>query len=231
MIGSQQVTHTNNELSSEQRSSEDSEGPIKVFVGRIPGPCLEQDLIEHFSQYTDVLAVSMNKRQNGKCLGYGHIFVKDRQEAERIIAIEHHLKGRQLFLDISVDKEQIRIQSNNVKERIIVASRVPSTFSEATLKEYFSQFGEIESVFLIPGNEFNRKIQTARVIFSSKDSVEPATKSQQQSIKSAIVTVRALVSEKRRNAQMAKQEVDIRTPSNFESNRESFNSKATNSEP
>lgn len=80
----------------------------------------------------------MNKRSNGKCLGYGHIFVKDKQEADRIIGLTHKLNGRELFLDISVDKEQIRVQSNSVKERIVVASRVPSTFTEAILKSYFS---------------------------------------------------------------------------------------------
>lgn len=105
MIRPQQITHTNNELPSEQRRSEDSEGPIKVFIGRIPGPSTEKDLMDYFSKFTEVLSISMNKRSNGKCLGYGHIFVKDRQEASRIIGLTHYLNGRELFLDISIDKE------------------------------------------------------------------------------------------------------------------------------
>lgn len=84
--------------------------------------------------------------------------------------------GRELFLDISVDKDKIKEQSNCVKERILIASRVPSSFSEKDLSVYFCKYGKIESVFLIPGNEFNRKIQTARIIFVSKDSVELAAK-------------------------------------------------------
>lgn len=43
--------------------------------------------------------------------------------------------------------------------------------------------------------------------------------------------MRALVSEKNKNNDISKREVEISTPSNFESNRESFNSKAPLPDP
>ena len=83
------------------------------------------------------MGVSLNKRQNGKCLGYGHIYVANMEEARKIIDLPHTLMDRLLFLDVSEDKEQIKAQSSGVKQRIVVASRVPAAFNEDILKQYF----------------------------------------------------------------------------------------------
>lgn len=58
-------------------------------------------------------------------------------EARKIIELPHTLLDRLLFLDVSEDKEQIKAQSSGVKQRIVVASRVPAAFNEDILQKHF----------------------------------------------------------------------------------------------
>lgn len=39
----------NPEFLCKENVAKEQEGPVKVFIGRIPGPCTEKDLVEYFS--------------------------------------------------------------------------------------------------------------------------------------------------------------------------------------
>jgi len=87
---------------------------------------------------------------------------------ERILAQKHEILGRTLFIDFYREKKELITSQKEYNERRVVAARIDIDLHNDQIRSYFETFGEIENFFLIPGNDCNKSIKTAQIVFKEK---------------------------------------------------------------
>jgi hypothetical protein len=90
------------------------------------------------------------------------------ETVERVLSQRHEILGRVLFLDLFREKNELISSQKEYNVRRVIASRIDIGLPDTQLKKYFESFGTVENFFLIPGNDCNKSIKTAQVVFKEQ---------------------------------------------------------------
>lgn len=121
---------------------------VKLFVGGLPGGTYNQDLKQHFNQYTKVSS-SFVVHHNKKPCGFGFLYVEDMNTAMKVLAVKHQIKGVDVDVRLAVDKSVAKVQSEELLNRKVFVGGLPKNFTDKKLYEFFSQFGALEKCYVV----------------------------------------------------------------------------------
>ena len=149
------------------------QGSLTLFVGNLSPSTSESDLKVYFSQFGAVVRakviVDLHSHQSKHC---GLIFCSDSHTANSILEWQpHELHGRVLRIENAIEN---RISTKCSPHRTLFVSGLRLTTSEETVANYFSQFGEVLLVKLVPLTPTKRNPDTriANIVFKYDGVVE-----------------------------------------------------------
>ena len=76
-------------------------GDLKLYLGGLPLQCTDDDLVQYFSKYGEVLEVNINRNKNGTPKGCGDVLFTTtniEMSAQKILKNKHYLLGQ--FIDV-----------------------------------------------------------------------------------------------------------------------------------
>lgn len=130
-------------------SGEDVEPKRRIFVGSIPGHLKQEELIQYFSAFGEVLKVKMFFRDGSTKLnkGYCHLVVR-RDAEEKILKTKHIFEGRTLFVAPYVSGRKLDKYNQQNNARRIVIRNLPASMTQDMLHTTFSRYGRIEVAYV-----------------------------------------------------------------------------------
>lgn len=167
----QQDWHKESMASNAVAHSEDEpKEQYQVFVRGLPQGLSEGQLARYFERFDAVERLSITNRKE-KSLGYGFITLRTREGVQRVLNHPQHLLfGAPLTVEPVDTQEVVQQKKLEIQKRKIFAKGLFKKVEEADLWEYFTQFGEVESVNL--NRFFNGKSKrTAFVVFRNQEDV------------------------------------------------------------
>lgn len=81
----------------------------RLFVGNLSFKVTEDDLLDIFSPYGDVMQVRIiNDRETGRPRGFGFVTMASKEEADKAIEAlnKHEIEGRALTVNIARPREE-----------------------------------------------------------------------------------------------------------------------------
>ena len=125
----------------------------KIFIGGIPSNFTQQDLLDYFQTFGEVLAIKLKtKKKNANVnLGFGTISVT-KPTAEKILEANfHYIQGRkvecQRFVKCKKSKSEL---IKDKKLRTLYIIEPPESINERNLKTFLEKFGKIENCYILP---------------------------------------------------------------------------------
>jgi len=177
-----------------QRNSSTGGAPVqlgKLFIGGLSFETTDEKLQKYFSQFGPVTsAVVMRDTLTKRSRGFGFVSFKDNESADKAMeCTEHIINDRRVEAKRAVPREHIQPRHANSNSQ---SSSRPSTSdrtsrgsgkkifvgglhydtSDATLRDYFANFGKVDQVQVMYNRETNKSRGFGFVTFESEETVE-----------------------------------------------------------
>lgn len=122
-----------------------------IYIKNIPELVTPRDVLEHFSQFGEIVSAKIPESEEGNHFGFGYINYSDVDSAKKAIESENGKKvwnsvlEVQPFLDM---KSRANTQNSNNSGTLFLRD-FPENFSEQNIVEICKNFGEIQSCKII----------------------------------------------------------------------------------
>lgn len=127
-----------------------------IYIKNIPDLVTPRQVLEHFSQFGEVLSAKIPENEEGNHFGFGYINYVDQDSALNAIKSENGKKIWNSVLEVmpfQLMKNRVNtLVSNN--SNILYLRDFPSEFSEREISEICKNFGEILSCKIISSEKF-----------------------------------------------------------------------------
>ncbi|KAI1696168.1 RNA recognition motif domain-containing protein [Ditylenchus destructor] len=155
-------------------TSHHSTDPCRLFVAGLSKFTTIESMNEHFRKFGNVsnCGIKINK-ETGLLTNSGYVEFESAVEANIALnALPHVIDGKEVGL-MPYGGKETRTQRRNYK---IVIRRLPEEISQTTLRNFYSQFGEILACYIMR-TEANESRDFAFVVFNSEEAVTRALNS------------------------------------------------------
>ncbi|KAK3277533.1 hypothetical protein CYMTET_14467 [Cymbomonas tetramitiformis] len=155
----------------------------KLVVLGLPYATTEETLNTYFSQHGTVTDCAIMKdKQTGRSRGFGFVVFAAKEDAERMISMEHEIDGRRAEAKIALPKSETlpaggpggataAAPGGGGTTRIFVA-RIPPSVTDDEFRTHFEKFGVIEDAYM-PKEHVSREPRGIGFItFGSPDAVD-----------------------------------------------------------
>ncbi|XP_077944918.1 heterogeneous nuclear ribonucleoprotein D0 isoform X4 [Gasterosteus aculeatus] len=139
-----------------------------MFVGGLSWDTTKKDLKDYFSKYGDVVDCTLKlDPMTGRSRGFGFVLFKEPESVDKVVTHkEHKLNGK------VIDPKKAKAMKNKEPvKKIFVGGLSPDT-PEEKVREYFSTFGELESVELPMENKTNKRRGFCFITFKEEEPVK-----------------------------------------------------------
>jgi RNA recognition motif-containing protein len=120
----------------------------KVFVGSIPGHLTQEEIQLYFRQFVPSAVFKLHRKQK-RSSGFGFLQNLTPSQQEVIISVEHSLNGRKLKCHPYLKGDSLQQAQTSLNLRRIFIRGLPKATTEEDIREFFSKFGEIESLYQV----------------------------------------------------------------------------------
>lgn len=143
----------------------------KVYVGSIPGNLSEETLTAYFRQFVGGCTFALNKNPHRitKNNGFGFLTVSTSEELVKILQVDHYLQGRRLKCEEYLVGDQLHAARDSLKKRRIFIRNLKKNFTDGDLQNFFKQFGELESAYVVKVHSTGRKRSFGYVTYKSEE--------------------------------------------------------------
>ncbi|KAM8871795.1 heterogeneous nuclear ribonucleoprotein D0-like isoform 1-T4 [Synchiropus picturatus] len=134
-------------------ASKNEEDEGKMFVGGLSWDTTKKDLKDYFAKFGEVVDCTLKLDPvTGRSRGFGFVLFKEPQSVEKVSAQkEHKLNGK-----VIDPKKAKAMKTKEPVKKIFVGGLSPDT-PEEKVREYFSAFGEVESIELPMESKTNKR--------------------------------------------------------------------------
>lgn len=128
-----------------------------LFIGSLPSSCTVRVLKEYFKKTLNgKFKLKKGKNKGKNKAGYAIITVFSDVDKAILLYNEHLLKGNKLKFQKYKTQDELFLEASDMLQRRIYINNLPIGTTQLEVEKLFSQFGEIETVFL---KEKVRKIE------------------------------------------------------------------------
>ncbi|KAI0211303.1 hypothetical protein LSAT2_003880 [Lamellibrachia satsuma] len=146
----------------------------KLFIGGLSYDTTEESLKAHFEQWgTIVDCVVMRDPNTKRSRGFGFITFQKATELDAAQAARPHIVDkREVEPKRAVPREESGRPDARVTVKKVFVGGIKEDIDDTDLREYFTQFGEVDSVNVITDKETGKKRGFAFVAFNDYDPVD-----------------------------------------------------------
>ncbi|XP_009141312.1 heterogeneous nuclear ribonucleoprotein 1 [Brassica rapa] len=153
----------------------------KLFIGGISWDTDENLLREYFSNYGEVLQVTvMREKATGRPRGFGFVSFSDPAVIDRVLQSKHHIDNRDVDVKRAMSREE---QSpgggsrpvgsfDNVRTKKIFVGGLPPALTSDEFRAYFETYGPVSDAVIMIDQTTQRPRGFGFVSFDSEDSVD-----------------------------------------------------------
>ncbi|CAG7907791.1 unnamed protein product [Brassica rapa] len=153
----------------------------KLFIGGISWDTDENLLREYFSNYGEVLQVTvMREKATGRPRGFGFVSFSDPAVIDRLLQSKHHIDNRDVDVKRAMSREE---QSpgggsrpvgsfDNVRTKKIFVGGLPPALTSDEFRAYFETYGPVSDAVIMIDQTTQRPRGFGFVSFDSEDSVD-----------------------------------------------------------
>uniref|UniRef100_A0A5K3FSZ7 Heterogeneous nuclear ribonucleoprotein A/B n=1 Tax=Mesocestoides corti TaxID=53468 RepID=A0A5K3FSZ7_MESCO len=173
---------------------DDSDDDVrKLFVGGLSWETKDDDLQTYFSQWGNVTRCIIKvDRYTGNSRGFGFVTFENEDSVNKVLSVgEHRLMGKR------IDPKRAK-PSREVMKKIFVGGIDPE-LTEESIKEYFGQFGQVESLDLPFDSQKKKRKHYIFVSFSTEAAARKAIAKERQEIHGRQCDVRVAVTKDQAN--------------------------------
>lgn len=88
-----------------------------------------------------------------KTSGFGFVKFKDEAARDRILRMDHSIKGISIDCKPALDKERaMEIQRSELRRKLFVGG-LPKNLKDSLLKHYFSKYGPVEKAYVVKNSK------------------------------------------------------------------------------
>ncbi|CDS43707.1 heterolocus tagous nuclear ribonucleoprotein [Echinococcus multilocularis] len=173
--------------------SESDDDVRKLFVGGLNWETTSEDLQSYFSQWGNVTRCIIKiDRFTGHSRGFGFVTFENEDSVNKVLSVpEHKLMGKR------IDPKRAK-PSREAMKKIFVGGIDPE-LTEERIKEYFSQFGQVESLDLPFDLQKGKRKHYIFVSFATEAAARKAIAKERQEIHGRLCDVRVAVTKDQAN--------------------------------
>nr|CDS21411.1 heterogeneous nuclear ribonucleoprotein [Echinococcus granulosus] len=159
----------------------------KIFVGALTPDTTEQNLIDYFSKFGEIVSCAVKLyRDTGCSRGFGFIVFKSDESVKKVLSIpEHIVNGKK------IDPKPAKCPKDT-QRKVFVGGLDPDV-SPKEIEEHFSKFGKVEAVETPFDSTRMRRRSYVFVVFSSEYEAKRAASIERQEINGKSCDVRVAV--------------------------------------
>lgn len=121
-----------------------------VFVGGLPMSVKDDELKQHFEQFTAVESAKVNiDRKTKKSKGFAIVAVPMSTDLKWLLSVPHIIAGRRVDCQEAVKKSEKRAYKEDLKRRKLFVTGLPRTATNESLGAYFSQYASIRTAYVV----------------------------------------------------------------------------------
>jgi heterogeneous nuclear ribonucleoprotein A1/A3 len=146
----------------------------KLFIGGLSLATTDESLSQFYSQFGEILdCVVMREPQTKKSRGFGFISFGSKEEVDKAMdARPHEIDGKTVDPKRAVPRESAGKAESNVSTKRLYVSGVREGHTEEIFQTYFSEFGEISKIEIIPDKATGKPRGFAFISFEDYDPVD-----------------------------------------------------------
>ena len=125
---------------------------MTVFVGGIPGTVSPMELKAYFSRFGRIAGVHIPVKKENSSLnnGFCYITFASKEAKTEVLKLKNHLIGaRRVSCRNYLCGDTLATDLSSSNERKLFVKFVPGWLNEEQFREYFEQFGELESYYMV----------------------------------------------------------------------------------
>ncbi|VDK39388.1 unnamed protein product [Taenia asiatica] len=178
--------------------SESDDDVRKLFVGGLNWETTSEDLQSYFSQWGNVTRCIIKiDRFTGNSRGFGFVTFENEDSVNKVLSVpEHKLMGKR------IDPKRAK-PSREAMKKIFVGGIDPE-LTEERIKEYFGQFGQVESLDLPFDLQKGKRKHYIFVSFTTEAAARKAIAKERQEIHGRLCDVRVAVTKDQANKNKSK---------------------------
>ena len=143
----------------------------KIIVLQLSFQSSENTVEEYFTQFGDIENLDLKRYPDGASRGFAFIVFKSEESVPKTLEVlEHIIDGRRVTV------EKARTRSEKMQTNKIFIGKLPSELTDANLREYFGDFGEVAEIQFVYDKQTNERRGYCFIEFNSNTAVERITK-------------------------------------------------------
>ncbi|CAJ0577898.1 unnamed protein product, partial [Mesorhabditis spiculigera] len=146
----------------------------KLFVGGLPVSTTAVALREYYGQWGNIVdAVVMQDRNSGRSRGFGFVAFEKSEDVDKAMnARPHEIEGKTIDPKRAVPRDESHRGQKLPSTNRLYVSGIREGHTEEMIKEYFTEFGQVEKVEILMDKATNKPRGFGFVNFDDYDAVD-----------------------------------------------------------